>query len=130
MKCTVRGDRYMVIGYGGKQVRDNIHAADVAAAFDAFRAAPRAGAVYNLGGGRTNSISVLEAIEACQTVAGRELDWSLDGPRRASAITAGGSPISSPSGGTTRSGSSLRPPNTLREIHDFNVENWIAEAPA
>ncbi len=51
MRCAVTGEPYTVIGYGGKQVRDNIHAADVASAFAAFHSNPRAAAVYNLGGG-------------------------------------------------------------------------------
>ena len=51
-------------GYGGKQVRDNIHAADVVRAFDAFHRAPRRAAVYNLGGGRASNCSMLEAIDA------------------------------------------------------------------
>ena len=52
MRCTVTGEAYTVFGYGGKQVRDNLHAADLVAAFDAFHRAPRAAAVYNIGGGR------------------------------------------------------------------------------
>ena len=77
MKCTVTGTAYTVFGYGGKQVRDNIHAHDVVRAFDAFHANPRAGAVYNLGGGRGNGISMLEAIALCERISGRELDWTL-----------------------------------------------------
>jgi CDP-paratose 2-epimerase len=46
-------------------------------AFEAFHRRPRAAAVYNLGGGRANSISMLEAIAACERIAGGELDWSL-----------------------------------------------------
>ena len=64
MKCTVTGTPYTVFGYKGKQVRDNIHSADLVAAFDAFRKAPRAGAVYNIGGGRFSNCSMLEAIDA------------------------------------------------------------------
>ena len=77
MRCTMTGEPYTVFGYGGKQVRDNIHAADLVAAFEAFHRAPRAGAVYNIGGGRQSNCSMLEAIELCQEIAGRELDWSL-----------------------------------------------------
>jgi CDP-paratose 2-epimerase len=77
MRCTMTGDPYTVFGYGGRQVRDNIHAADLVAAFEAFHRAPRAGAVYNIGGGRQSNCSMLEAIELCQEIAGRELDWSL-----------------------------------------------------
>jgi CDP-paratose 2-epimerase len=77
MKCTVTGTPYTVFGYAGKQVRDNIHSADLIAAFDAFRKAPRAAAVYNIGGGRASNCSMLEAIEICQRVAGRELSWEM-----------------------------------------------------
>ena len=73
MKCTVTGTPYTVFGYEGKQVRDNIHSADLIAAFDAFRKAPRAAAVYNIGGGRFSNCSMLEAIEVCERIAGREL---------------------------------------------------------
>jgi CDP-paratose 2-epimerase len=130
MKCTVRGDPYTVIGYGGKQVRDNIHAADVVAAFEAFRAAPRAGAVYNLGGGRANSISVLEAIEACQTVAGRELDWSLDDRPRVGDHRWWISDLDDLRRDYPEWELSYDLQDTLREIHDFNVEHWMAETPA
>ncbi len=54
-------------------MRDNIHAVDVTRAFAAFHADPRPAAVYNLGGGRQSNISMLEAIEQCQRIAGREL---------------------------------------------------------
>ena len=77
MRCTMTGEPYTVFGYGGKQVRDNIHAADLVAAFEAFHRAPRAAAVYNIGGGRQSNCSMLEAIELCQEITGRELDWSL-----------------------------------------------------
>ena len=73
MKCTVTGTPYTVFGYEGKQVRDNIHSADLIAAFDAFRKAPRPHAVYNIGGGRFSNCSMLEAIDACERIAGREL---------------------------------------------------------
>jgi CDP-paratose 2-epimerase len=77
MKCTVTGTPYTVFGYEGKQVRDNIHSADLIAAFAAFRARPRLAAVYNIGGGRFSNCSMLEAIEACERIAGRELAWEL-----------------------------------------------------
>src|SRR6266516_2192125 len=66
MKCTVTGTPYTVFGYGGKQVRDNIHSADMVACFEAFQRAPRAGAVYNMGGGRRSNCSMIEAIEICE----------------------------------------------------------------
>jgi CDP-paratose 2-epimerase len=77
MKCVVTGTPYTVFGYEGKQVRDNIHSADLIAAFDAYRKAPRAAAVYNIGGGRFSNCSMLEAIDACERIAGRELQWEM-----------------------------------------------------
>jgi CDP-paratose 2-epimerase len=77
MKCTVTGTPYTVFGYEGKQVRDNIHSADLIAAFDEFRKAPRAHAVYNIGGGRFSNCSMLEAIDVCEQVSGNELEWTM-----------------------------------------------------
>ena len=77
------GRTYRVYGHGGKQVRDNLHADDVCLAFEAFRAAPRVAAVYNLGGGRDNSVSVIEAITRFEAITGRSLEVTfLDEPRR------------------------------------------------
>jgi CDP-paratose 2-epimerase len=82
MKCTVVGRPYTVFGYGGKQVRDNLHASDVVRAFAAFHSSPRIAATYNLGGGRESNISMLEAIASCERIAGRPLEWTLsDEPR-------------------------------------------------
>jgi CDP-paratose 2-epimerase len=82
MKCTVTGSPYTVFGYGGKQVRDNIHAADLVDACGAFHGRPQPAAVYNLGGGRESNCSMLEAIAACERIAGRPLSWKLsDDPR-------------------------------------------------
>lgn len=61
--CAVSGTEYTVWGYKGKQVRDQIHCHDVAALFLEFHGRPRSGEVYNLGGGRANSISILETID-------------------------------------------------------------------
>jgi CDP-paratose 2-epimerase len=82
MRCTVAGDSYTVFGYGGKQVRDNIHSADLVRAFLEFHRAPRPGAVYNIGGGRESNCSMLEAIELCEQIAGRSLDWRLSDEAR------------------------------------------------
>jgi len=77
MRCTITGAPYTVYGYGGLQVRDNIHSRDMVAAFDAFHRAPRPGAVYNIGGGRQSNCSMLEAIAACERIADRSLEWAL-----------------------------------------------------
>jgi CDP-paratose 2-epimerase len=72
MKCAVTGKPYTVFGYKGKQVRDNIHSADLIRAFDQFFRNPRSGEVYNLGGGRYSNCSMLEAIRLCQQITGKE----------------------------------------------------------
>ena len=76
MKCTMTGTPYQVFGYKGKQVRDNIHSHDLVSAFHHFYLSPRAGEVYNLGGSRFSSCSMLEAIAACEEIAGKKLNWS------------------------------------------------------
>jgi CDP-paratose 2-epimerase len=76
MKCTVTGQPYQVFGYKGKQVRDNIHSADLIAAFYEFYQDPEVAAVYNIGGGRESNCSMLEAIHLCQEIADRELQYS------------------------------------------------------
>ncbi|MBA2523137.1 MAG: NAD-dependent epimerase/dehydratase family protein [Solirubrobacterales bacterium] len=76
-KCAVTETPYTVFGYGGKQVRDNIHCADLVACFTEFQRAPRSAAVYNIGGGRFSNCSMLEAIEACERISGIELHWDL-----------------------------------------------------
>ena len=77
------GRTYRIYGYNGKQVRDNIHAHDVCTAMMAYADAPRAGAVYNLGGGRENAISVLEAIGRFEELIGKALDTEyVEEPRR------------------------------------------------
>ena len=82
-RATREGLPYRIYGYKGKQVRDNIHSHDVCAAIMAFAAAPRPAAVYNLGGGRANSVSMLEAIARFEELYGRKLDWAyVDEPRR------------------------------------------------
>jgi CDP-paratose 2-epimerase len=75
MKCCVSGIQYKVFGYKAKQVRDNIHSADLVNAFWHFYKAPRAGEVYNMGGARQNSCSMLEAIELCEKITGKKMDW-------------------------------------------------------
>lgn len=75
VKVALTGGTYKVFGYQGKQVRDNIHSYDVIQAFEAFRHAPRPGEVYNLGGGRSNSVSVLEAFDWVEQISGRKVNW-------------------------------------------------------
>jgi len=83
VKCAVTDTSYVVFGYRGKQVRDNIHSFDLVNAFGHFFEAPRVGEVYNIGGGRYCNCSMLEAIEKCQSLTGRELRWSYSEANRA-----------------------------------------------
>ncbi|MEO8352983.1 MAG: NAD-dependent epimerase/dehydratase family protein [Chthoniobacteraceae bacterium] len=71
VKCNLEGRAYRIFGYQGKQVRDNIHAIDVAGFMAEFVAAPRAGEVYNLGGGKDHSCSILEAFRLAEFHTGR-----------------------------------------------------------
>ncbi len=75
VKCNLEGRTYNIYGYKGKQVRDNIHALDVARFIAAFIDAPRQGEVYNLGGGRANSCSILEAFAHAEAVSGKPMRY-------------------------------------------------------
>jgi CDP-paratose 2-epimerase len=129
MRCVVTGQRYTVFGYGGKQVRDNLHSSDVVAAFTAFHADPRPGAVYNLGGGRVSNCSLLEAVEIAERIAGRKLDRVYEESERTGdhrwwisdlAEFQRDHPAFAPRYGTE---------GLLREIHDANAERWLASSP-
>jgi CDP-paratose 2-epimerase len=73
IKCNLDGRKYYVYGYKGKQVRDNIHSYDVTRFIDEFIEAPRCGEVYNLGGGRDNSCSILEAFDSIESLSGKAM---------------------------------------------------------
>ena len=82
VKCQLEGREYRIFGYKGKQVRDNIHSLDVARFMAGFIAAPRAGEVYNLGGGKANSCSILEAFQLAESASGKPSVHSyVDEPR-------------------------------------------------
>jgi CDP-paratose 2-epimerase len=124
MKCTVTGQEYTVFGYAGKQVRDNIHSADLVAACMAYHGAPRPAAVYNMGGGRHANCSMLEAIEACERIAGRKLQWKLSEQARVGDHRWWISDLAEfaadyPEWGLTHDVESI-----LSEIHDANVDRW------
>jgi len=75
VKVALSGGTYSVFGYKAKQVRDNIHSHDVVRAIEEYAANPRPGEVYNLGGGRGNSVSMLEAIAKIAELTGKKLNW-------------------------------------------------------
>jgi len=74
-RAVVEGRKYRIFGYKGKQVRDNISSFDVCRLIERYHAAPREGAVYNIGGGRGNSISMIEAITRIEAICDKKLDW-------------------------------------------------------
>ena len=79
IKCNLEGKEYKIFGYKGKQVRDNIHSEDVARFIYAFYQNPRSGEVYNLGGGKENSCSILEAFSLVEKFTGkRQIHSYLD----------------------------------------------------
>jgi len=82
-KCVREKHPFNIFGYKGKQVRDNIHSFDVCRAIECFFDAPRAGEVYNLGGGRANSISIMEALNAFENITGEKIETHYhEEPRR------------------------------------------------
>jgi CDP-paratose 2-epimerase len=126
MRCTVTGEPYTVLGYGGRQVRDNIHVADLAEACFAFHASPRAGAVYNMGGGRESNCSMLEAIKTCERISGSRLDWTLSDQARIGDHRWWISDLDEfradyPQWRITREVGDI-----LRELHARNAERWLA----
>ena len=86
VKCAAADQEYTIFGYKGKQVRDNIHSFDLVTAFDTFFRNPRTGEAYNIGGGRENSCSILEAIYLCEEITGRKLSHHYGEARSADHI--------------------------------------------
>ena len=82
VRVALRGETYKIIGYKGKQVRDQIHSEDVIRAFEAFYQNPRPGEVYNLGGGRGNAASLLELLDRIGQLAGRPITTTYDATSR------------------------------------------------
>ncbi len=82
VKCNLEGKHYTVFGYKGKQVRDNIHSYDVARFIEEFIKAPRIGEVYNLGGGKNNTCSILEAFSITESFTGKPMQYTYDEKNR------------------------------------------------
>jgi CDP-paratose 2-epimerase len=126
MRCTVTGEPYTVFGYGGKQVRDNIHSGDVVRAFEAFHRAPRVAAVYNLGGGRESNCSMLEAISMCERIAGRELHWEYSDKARVGDHRWWISDLAQFKADHPEWGLTYAVEDILRESYERNCERWLA----
>jgi CDP-paratose 2-epimerase len=82
VKCNLEEKEYTVFGYKGKQVRDNIHSYDVARFIEAFIKAPRIAEVYNLGGGKDNTCSILEAFDIISKISGKPMKYKYDETNR------------------------------------------------
>lgn len=82
IKCNLEGKKYTIFGYKGKQVRDNIHSYDVARFIEEFIKAPRIAEVYNIGGGKNNTCSILEAFEIIETISGLKMIYDYSETNR------------------------------------------------
>ena len=82
IKCNLEGKKYTVFGYQAKQVRDNIHSYDVARFIWEFIQAPRSGEVYNIGGGKNNSCSMIEAFDRVAQLSGKKMHWEYSDKNR------------------------------------------------
>jgi CDP-paratose 2-epimerase len=124
MKCTATGTPYTIFGYKKKQVRDNIHSADLICAFHEFFKNPRSGEVYNMGGGRYSNCSMLEAIRLCEEITGRSLGLNyVDENRRGDHIWWIGD-LSHFKEHYPKWKLEFDVPRILREIFELNHERW------
>ncbi len=124
MKCTALGEPYTVFGYQGKQVRDNIHSADLVSAFDHFFRTPRCGEVYNLGGSRRSNCSMREAIQICEQIAQRPLQHTYAETNRAGDHIWWISDVSKFARDYPTWQIEHDVPSILREIYEANAERW------
>jgi CDP-paratose 2-epimerase len=126
MRCTAVGDSYTVFGYDGKQVRDNMHSADLVRAFTEFHRDPDVAAVYNLGGGRRSNCSMLEAIAMCEQITGRDLEWSYRDEARMGDHRWWIGDLSCFEERYSSWRMEYDVDAILREIYEANVERWVA----
>jgi len=82
VKCNLEEKEYTIFGYKGKQVRDNIHSYDVARFIEEFIKAPRVAEVYNLGGGKANTTSILEAFRSIENISAKAMRYKYDNNHR------------------------------------------------
>jgi CDP-paratose 2-epimerase len=125
VKCAATRTPYTIFGYQGKQVRDNIHSADLIRAFDAFFKRPRSGAVYNIGGGRHSNCSLLEAIGICENLVGQEVLWEYAEQNRTGDHQWWISDLSRFRADYPEWQLEYDVPEIMREIYEVNVERWM-----
>jgi len=127
MKCAVMDEPYMIFGYKRKQVRDNIHSADLIRAFHEFFKNPRSGEVYNMGGGRHSNCSMMEAISLCEGITGKPMRWKYTEENRRGDHIWWISDITRFREHYPNWKLQYDVPQILREIHECNRDRWRDE---
>jgi CDP-paratose 2-epimerase len=127
MKCAVTETPYTIFGYKQKQVRDNIHSADLIRAFDAFYKNPRSGEVYNMGGGRHSNCSMLEAISLCEEITGKTFHSKYVNENRRGDHIWWISDLSKFQQHYPNWQLQYDVPQILREIYELNIDRWRGE---
>lgn len=129
MKCAVTGIEYKIFGYKGKQVRDNIHSYDLVNCFYHFYQDPRAGEVYNIGGGRFSNCSILEAVRMCEEITKKRIKTRYVETNRIGDHIWWISDVSKFQSHYPKWQLTKNVPDILREIYDLNYERWLREGP-
>lgn len=124
MKCAATQHPYRVFGYKGKQVRDNIHSADLIRAFHEFYQAPRSGEVYNIGGGRFSNCSMHEAIKMCEQITGQPMQITYDEGNRTGDHIWWVSDVSKFAGHYPNWKQQYNIEAILNEIYQANIQRW------
>jgi CDP-paratose 2-epimerase len=127
MKCAVTQAPYTIFGYGKKQVRDNIHSADLIRAFNEFFQEPRSGEVYNIGGGRQSNCSMLEAISLCEQITGNRFNSKYVEENRRGDHIWWISDLTHFQNHYPSWKLHYTVPQILHEIYEMNVERWREE---
>jgi CDP-paratose 2-epimerase len=127
MRCAAADEPYTVYGYGGKQVRDNIHCADLIDCFHQFYLQPRSGEVYNMGGGRFSNASMREAIKLCEQITGREMRWSYTEENRIGDHIWWISDLAKFKSHYPNWKQNFDVPGILKDIYEKNAERWHTE---
>jgi len=127
MKCTATETPYTIFGYHGKQVRDNIHSSDLINAFHHFHQNPGVGEVYNMGGGRESNCSMLEAIDICEKITGKKLNYTYTDDNRIGDHIWYISDLSKFKAKYPSWSINYNVEQILRSIYEYNTERWAKE---
>ncbi|MBF0522280.1 MAG: NAD-dependent epimerase/dehydratase family protein [Candidatus Omnitrophica bacterium] len=128
MKCAVTGQEYQILGYKGKQVRDNIHSFDLVSAFYHFFKNPHVGEVYNIGGSRFSNCSLLEAIGMCENIVGKKMHTHYVEANRVGDHIWWISDVSKFQSHYPNWKLTKNVENILTEIYNYNRERWLKES--